>query len=130
MLDRAWELGCTNWDSADMYADSEDLLGKWFARHPERRADIFLATKFGLRPGRRENGTFGLLMNSSPEYCRQQCEASLRRMGVDCIDLYYIHRVDGKTPIEKTMHELVKLQQSVPILTFHSFLAPITNTRP
>lgn len=106
MLDRAWELGCTNWDSADMYADSEDLVGKWFALHPERRPDIFLATKFGLRPGAR-----GLAIDSSPEYCRQQCENSLRRLGTDYIDLYYIHRVDGKTPIERTMAELVKLKQ-------------------
>ncbi|GAB1321040.1 hypothetical protein MFIFM68171_11250 [Madurella fahalii] len=111
VLDRAWELGCTNWDTADLYADSEDLLGKWFALHPERRADIFLATKFGLRPGIREDGTRGLVVNSSPEYCRQQCENSLRRLGVDNIDLYYIHRVDQKTPIEETMAELVKLKQ-------------------
>ncbi|KAK4039403.1 Aldo/keto reductase [Parachaetomium inaequale] len=111
VLDRAWELGCTNWDSANMYGDSEDLLGKWFARHPERRADIFLATKFGLWPGVRDDGSRGLVVNSSPEYCREQCEKSLRRLGVDCIDLYYIHRVDGKTPIEKTMAELVKLKE-------------------
>ncbi|KAK4237621.1 NADP-dependent oxidoreductase domain-containing protein [Achaetomium macrosporum] len=111
VLDSAWELGCTNWDSADMYADSEDLLGKWFALHPERRADIFLATKFGLRPGVREDGSRGLLIDSSPAYCRQQCVNSLKRLGVDSIDLYYIHRVDGKTPIEKTMQELVKLKQ-------------------
>jgi aryl-alcohol dehydrogenase-like predicted oxidoreductase len=95
-----------------MYADSEDLLGKWFARHPERRGDIFLATKFGLRPGVRDDGRPGLLVDSSPAYCRQQCENSLKRLGVDSIDLYYIHRVDGKTPIEKTMRELVKLKES------------------
>ncbi|KAK4186699.1 NADP-dependent oxidoreductase domain-containing protein [Podospora australis] len=106
VLDRAWELGYTNWDSADMYADSEDLLGKWFALHPERRADIFLATKFGLRPS-----STGLLVDSSPEYCRQQCENSLKRLGIQQIDLYYIHRVDGKTPIENTMVELVKLKK-------------------
>jgi aryl-alcohol dehydrogenase-like predicted oxidoreductase len=111
VLDRAWELGCTNWDSANMYGDSEDLLGKWFAQHPERRADIFLATKFGLWPGVRDDGTRGLTIDSSPEHCRQQCEKSLQRLGVDYIDLYYIHRVDGKTPIEKTMEELVKLKQ-------------------
>ncbi|KAK3296488.1 NADP-dependent oxidoreductase domain-containing protein [Chaetomium fimeti] len=111
LLDRAWELGCTNWDSADMYGDSEDLLGKWFARHPDRRADIFLATKFGLTLGVREDGSRGILIDGSPEYCRGQCEKSLKRLGVACIDLYYIHRVDSKTPIEKTMAELVKLQQ-------------------
>ncbi|KAK3935160.1 NADP-dependent oxidoreductase domain-containing protein [Diplogelasinospora grovesii] len=111
VLDRAWELGYVNWDSADMYGDSEDLVGKWFRLHPERRQDIFLATKFGLRPGLRDDGTPGLRIDSSPEYCRQQCEASLRRLGTDYIDLYYVHRVDGKTPIERTMAELVKLKQ-------------------
>ncbi|KAK0671309.1 NADP-dependent oxidoreductase domain-containing protein [Cercophora samala] len=105
VLDRAWELGYTNWDSADMYADSEDLLGKWFALHPERRADIFLATKFAL-----SYGPNGLNIDSSPAYCRQQCEKSLRRLGTSYIDLYYIHRVDGKTPIEHTMAELVRLK--------------------
>ncbi|KAK3334145.1 NADP-dependent oxidoreductase domain-containing protein [Cercophora scortea] len=105
VLDRAWELGATNWDSADMYGDSEDLLGKWFARHPERRDDIFLASKFGLK-----FGPNGLTVDSSPAYCRQQCEASLKRLGVKHIDLYYIHRVDRETPIEKTMEELVKLK--------------------
>ncbi|KAL2167333.1 hypothetical protein VTG60DRAFT_1403 [Thermothelomyces hinnuleus] len=111
VLDRAWELGCTNWDSADMYGDSEDLVGKWFALHPERRADVFLATKFGLSPGVRADGSRGLVIDSSPEYCRARCEKSLRRLGVDSIDLYYVHRVDGKTPIEKTMAELVKLKE-------------------
>ncbi|KAK4120256.1 Aldo/keto reductase-like protein [Parathielavia appendiculata] len=100
MLDRAWELGCTNWDSANI----------GFALHPNRRADIFLATKFGLGLGVRDDGSRGLVIDSSPEHCRQQCEKSLQRLGVSYIDLYYIHRVDGKTPIEKTMEELAKLK--------------------
>ncbi|KAK5655270.1 hypothetical protein OQA88_5837 [Cercophora sp. LCS_1] len=111
ILDRAWELGLTNWDSADMYADSEDLVGEWFRLHPERRKDIFLATKFGLRFGMRDDGSMGLTIDSSPEYCRQQCEASLKRLGTDYVDLYYVHRVDGKTPVERTMGELVKLKE-------------------
>ena len=86
-------------------------MGKWFALHPERRADIFLATKFGLRPSNREDLSGGLIANSTPEYCRQECQNILNRFGTDYIDLYYIHRVDGKTPIEKTMRELVKLKQ-------------------
>ena len=93
-----------------MYGDSEDLVGKWFARHPSRRSDIFLASKFGLRPGQKPDGTWGINVDSSPAYCRQQCEASLRRLGTDYIDLYYIHRVDGKTPIEHTIAELVALK--------------------
>jgi aryl-alcohol dehydrogenase-like predicted oxidoreductase len=97
-----------------MYGDSEDLVGKWFARHPARRADIFLATKFALSFGVRADGTPGLLIDSSPANCRAQCEQSLRRLGVESIDLYYIHRVDGKTPVEETMREMVKLREYVP----------------
>jgi len=96
-----------------MYGDSESLLGKWFALYPERRADIFLATKFALRFRKKLDGNFGLLVDSSPEYCRQQCEASLKRLGTEYIDLYYVHRVDGRTPVEKTMGELVKLKEYV-----------------
>ncbi|KAF3765340.1 Aldo/keto reductase [Cryphonectria parasitica EP155] len=105
-LDRAWELGCTFWDSSDLYGDSEDLLGKWFKLHPERRADIFLATKFGIV--RTANG-YG--MDTSPEYCRAACEKSLQRLGIDSIDLYYIHRLDEKTPIEKTVEVLAELKR-------------------
>ena len=105
-----------------MYGDSEDLLGKWFARHPGRRADIFLATKFALSFGKREDGTMGLLIDSSPANCRAQCEQSLRRLGVESIDLYYIHRVDGKTPVEETMREMVKLREYVP--PFQTFPSP------
>ncbi|CAK7230010.1 hypothetical protein SBRCBS47491_007442 [Sporothrix bragantina] len=111
LLDHAWEIGATNWDTADFYGDNEDLLGKWFAKHPERRADIFLASKFalgfGIRPDTNEPG---ITITSTPEYCRASCEKSLKRLGVDHIDLYYVHRVDGVTPIEKTMQELVKLR--------------------
>jgi aryl-alcohol dehydrogenase-like predicted oxidoreductase len=107
LLDRAWEIGCTNWDTSDSYGDSEDTIGEWFKLHPERRADIFLATKFGLR---KDLGT-GITVDSSPEYCRQSVERSLKRLGVDHIDLYYVHRVNPQVPIEKTMKvmkELVK----------------------
>ncbi|KAI0117808.1 NADP-dependent oxidoreductase domain-containing protein [Nemania sp. FL0031] len=105
LLDRAWEIGCTNWDTSDSYGDSEDTIGEWLTLHPERRADIFLATKFGLRkdkPG-------GTTVDSSPEYCRQSIERSLKRLGVLDIDLYYVHRVDPQVPIEKTMNVLKEL---------------------
>ncbi|KAK6219441.1 hypothetical protein LQW54_002173 [Pestalotiopsis sp. IQ-011] len=82
VLDRAWELGCTNWDTADIYGDSEDVAGKWFRLHPERRADIFLATKFGLKM---EDS--GMITNSSPEYVLESANKSLQRLGVDHIDL-------------------------------------------
>ncbi|KAL7760892.1 hypothetical protein ACKLNR_007427 [Fusarium oxysporum f. sp. zingiberi] len=109
-LDRAWEIGATNWDSSDMYGDSEDLLGKWFALHPERRKDIFLASKFAIKGSVGPDGTFSMSIDSSPGYARDACKRSLKRLGLDCIDLYYVHRLDGKTPIEKTMEELVKLK--------------------
>ncbi|KAF7552424.1 hypothetical protein G7046_g7418 [Stylonectria norvegica] len=101
VLDRAWELGCTNWDTADIYGDSEDLIGKWFKLHPERRADIFLATKFGLvfKDG-------AIARDASPEYAREAITKSLQRLGVDYIDLYYMHRTDDITPIEKTVEAM------------------------
>ncbi|KXS15681.1 aldo-keto reductase, putative [Gonapodya prolifera JEL478] len=89
------------------YGDSEDLLGKWFARNPEKRSKIFLATKFANK----SDGKGGRVVDSTPEYCRQACERSLKRLGVDYVDLYYVHRVDKKTPIEKTMEALVGLQK-------------------
>lgn len=98
VLDRAWELGCTNWDTADAYGDSEELVGRWFKLHPERRADIFLATKFGLKA---RDGWFGV--DSSPEYCREAFERSLERLGVEQVDLYYLHRPAEAVPIEKTV---------------------------
>ncbi|KAL2875911.1 hypothetical protein SGCOL_008907 [Colletotrichum sp. CLE4] len=117
-LDRAWELGATNWDTADAYGDNEDLIGKWFALHPERRADIFLATKFGLRGEIRTDGTYSMTINSSPEYCREACERSLKRLGVKSIDLYYVHRLDETTPIEKTIEEMVKLKNEGKVKAF------------
>ena len=105
LLDRAWELGCTNWDTADAYGDSEDLIGKWFKLHPERRRDIFLATKFGLKA----NPDGNITVDSSPEYARQQAETSLKRLRVDYIDLYYLHRPNPDVPIETTVGELKKL---------------------
>ncbi|KAG5770407.1 hypothetical protein H9Q72_002721 [Fusarium xylarioides] len=91
VLDRAWELGYTNWDTANAYGDSEVLIGKWFKLHPERRADIFLAT--------------------NPEFFNKCLEGSLQKMGVDYVDLYYIHRLDVKVPVEKTMELMVKAKQ-------------------
>ncbi|KAG8164171.1 hypothetical protein KVR01_006089 [Diaporthe batatas] len=113
VLDRAWELGCTFWDTSDLYGDSEVLIGKWFKLHPERRGDIFLATKFGIRVS-----ADGLGIDSTPEYCRQACEQSLQKLGIDCIDLYYIHRLDEKTPIEKTIQEMIKLKSEGKIKHF------------
>lgn len=94
---------------ADKYGNSEDLLGKWFVANPEKRKDIFLATKFGIK-------TIGIppghTMDSSPEYCRECIEKSLDRLGLPCVDLYYVHRLDKVTPIEKTMLAMVELKNA------------------
>ena len=104
---RALELGVTFLDTADMYGwgANERLVGKAIEG---RREDVVLATKFGNVRG--PNGEF-LGIDCSPGYVRSACEASLERLGVETIDLYYQHRVDLQTPIEETvgaMAELVK----------------------
>ncbi|MGD1808246.1 aldo/keto reductase [Dapis sp. BLCC M126] len=106
-IHRALELGVTLLDTADMYGlgDNEKLVGKAIANRRER---VVLATKFGIVRG--ENGSFQGV-NGKPEYLHQACDASLQRLGIDTIDLYYLHRVDPEVPIEDTvgaMAELVK----------------------
>ncbi|TDL24464.1 Aldo/keto reductase [Rickenella mellea] len=98
VLDAAYAAGCTFWDTADVYDDSEVLLGKWFKR-TGLRDKIFLASKFGFT---------GSGINGSAAYTRQAVESSLKKLGVDHIDLYYLHRPDTKTPIEITVGELAK----------------------
>lgn len=109
VLDRAYELGQTNWDSADIYADSEELVGKWFAR-TGKRDEIFIATKFANK-WTGEGKYAKMTVDSSPEYAREACEKSLKRLGIKTIDLYYCHRVDKKTPIEKTVEAMVQLKK-------------------
>ncbi|CAE6467613.1 unnamed protein product [Rhizoctonia solani] len=102
VLDRLLELGCTHWDTANVYGDSEELIGNWF-RRTGKRDKIFLATKFGIdfsESGPRANGT--------PEYVKQCFEDSIKKLGVDTVDLYYVHRIDPTTPIEVTMNALVE----------------------
>ena len=106
-IHRALELGVTFLDTADMYGvgRNEELVGRAIRG---RRDQVVLATKFGNVRG--PNGEF-LGINGRPDYVRQACDASLRRLGVETIDLYYQHRVDPNTPIEDTvgaMAELVK----------------------
>jgi aryl-alcohol dehydrogenase-like predicted oxidoreductase len=102
---RAVELGVTFLDTADMYGvgDNERLVGRAIA---DRRDRVTLATKFGNQ--RREDGSF-VRINGRPEYVRAACEASLERLGVDHIDLYYQHRVDPETPIEETVGAMAEL---------------------
>jgi aryl-alcohol dehydrogenase-like predicted oxidoreductase len=98
-IHRALELGVTFLDTADMYGvgKNEELIGKALAG---RRGEAVIATKFGNV--RSEDGKF-LGVNGRPEYVKAACDASLRRLGVDYIDLYYQHRVDPNTPIEETV---------------------------
>ena len=102
---RALDLGINFLDTADMYGvgRNEELVGRAIR---ERRDQVVLATKFGSVRG--PNGEF-LGVNGKPEYVKQACEASLRRLGVTHIDLYYQHRVDPQTPIEDTVGAMAEL---------------------
>jgi aryl-alcohol dehydrogenase-like predicted oxidoreductase len=107
LLDQVYELGERFWDTADMYGDSEDLLGKWFNANPDKREHIFLATKFANRRG--DDGNYSI--DSTPEYVKIACAKSLQRLDLEYIDLYYCHRLDRKTPIEKTIEAMVELKK-------------------
>jgi aryl-alcohol dehydrogenase-like predicted oxidoreductase len=105
-IHRALELGITLLDTADMYGvgHNEELVGRAIR---DRREQAVVATKFGNVRG--DDGSFKGI-DGRPEYVRKACDASLRRLGIDHIDLYQQHRVDAQTPIEETvgaMHELV-----------------------
>src|SRR4051812_46509970 len=104
-IHRAIELGVTFLDTADMYGPftNERLVGKAIA---DRREHVVLATKFGNE--RREDGSW-VGINGKPDYVKQAGEASLRRLGVDHIDLYYQHRVDRTVPIEDTVGAMAEL---------------------
>ncbi|KIN03311.1 hypothetical protein OIDMADRAFT_102006 [Oidiodendron maius Zn] len=104
-LDYVYGSGIHNWDTADVYGDSEDLLGKWFIKSG-KRSEIFLATKGG--GGVDEEGK--AYVRSDPEYVKDACNKSLKRLGVAWVDLYYIHRLDKVTPIEKTVAAMVELK--------------------
>jgi aryl-alcohol dehydrogenase-like predicted oxidoreductase len=104
-IHRAVDLGVTFLDTADMYGNgrNEELVGRAIRG---RREEVVLATKFGNVRG--ADGSF-LGVNGRPEYVAQACEASLRRLGVETIDLYYQHRVDSRTPIEDTVGAMARL---------------------
>jgi aryl-alcohol dehydrogenase-like predicted oxidoreductase len=105
LIHRALELGITLLDTADIYGDSERQVGKAIR---DRRDEVVLATKFGFVGG---IGAENRTINGSPEYVRKACESSLQKLGVETIDLYYLHRVDDRTPIEDTvgaMSDLVR----------------------
>jgi aryl-alcohol dehydrogenase-like predicted oxidoreductase len=104
----ALNMGVTMLDTADMYGigANEELVGKAIQKH---RSEVILATKFGIQRNAEDARLRSI--NGSPEYVYQACDASLKRLGIDYIDLYYLHRVDTNVPIEETvgaMAELVK----------------------
>ncbi|MEP9376119.1 aldo/keto reductase [Aquabacter sp. CN5-332] len=104
-LDAALEAGINFLDSSDMYGwgHNETLLGRFLKG---RRDKVVLATKFGVMRG--PNGEW-LGINGKPDYVRAACEASLKRLGVETIDIYYQHRVDPQTPIEDTVGAMKRL---------------------
>jgi aryl-alcohol dehydrogenase-like predicted oxidoreductase len=103
---RALDLGVTFLDTSDAYGigDNEILIGKTIRG---RRNDLFLATKFAVVRKKEDPAFFGV--SGKPDYVRAACDASLKRLGVDCIDLYYQHRVDPETPVEETVDAMARL---------------------
>jgi aryl-alcohol dehydrogenase-like predicted oxidoreductase len=104
-IHRALDCGITLLDTADIYGvgANEELVGRAIAR---RRDGVVVATKFGVV--RKANGDY-VGISGRPDYVRQACEASLKRLGVETIDLYYQHRVDPETPIEETVGAMAEL---------------------
>jgi aryl-alcohol dehydrogenase-like predicted oxidoreductase len=107
-IHRALELGVSFLDTADMYGPftNERLVGRAIAGH---REEVVLATKFGNQ--RRPDGSW-VGINGRPDYVHQACDASLQRLGVDHIDLYYQHRVDRSVPVEETWGAMAELVQA------------------
>jgi aryl-alcohol dehydrogenase-like predicted oxidoreductase len=108
VLARAYELGTRMFDTADMYGNghNEELLARFLKQgHP----DAFIATKFGIR---KAPGDYARSIDNSPDYIRQACDASLRRLGVEQIGLYYVHRAEAERPIEETVQVLADLVQA------------------
>jgi len=107
VLEQAIEMGVDFLDTADMYGPyhNEALIGRFLA---SRKPKVKIATKFGIV---REPGEYRRSINNSPQYARASCDASLRRLGIERIDLYYVHRIDPTHPIEDTMAGLAQLVQ-------------------
>jgi len=107
-IHRALELGVTFFDTSDMYGPylNEELVGKALKG---KRDKVFLATKFGIVRDPANPSKRGV--NGKPEYVRASCEGSRRRLGMDVIDLYYLHRVDPDTPIEETVGAMADLKK-------------------
>ncbi|KAK9321104.1 NADP-dependent oxidoreductase domain-containing protein [Lipomyces orientalis] len=108
LFDKLLDLGCTFWDTARIYGDNEEIIGRYFAQ-TGNRSKVFLCTKVGYKAPVVGGGI--ATPSGEPEFIRSSCEQSLKRLGVETIDLYYQHRIDTTIPIEKTIEgfaELVK----------------------
>ena len=109
-LERAFELGVTHYDTSNVYGrgHNERLLSQFLKG---RRDQVMLASKFGVvrDPNGPQGSTYDRDIDNSPAYMRRCCEESLARLGIDAIDLYYVHRADPKTPIEATVSALADL---------------------
>lgn len=107
-LERAFALGVTHFDTADMYGSghNETLLGRFLAGKRDR---VVVATKFGIV---RQPGVYDRSIDSSPAYLRQTCEESLKRLGVEVIDLYYAHRLNPDVPVEDTVGAMADLARA------------------
>lgn len=110
VLEKALDLGVTMFDTADMYGSghNETLIGRFLKSHtaPLAAGRLKVATKFGIE---RHDGSYERRVNNSPEYIRRACEASLKRLGVERLDLYYIHRLDPVVDVANTVGVLSKL---------------------
>ena len=108
VLARAYDLGVRLFDTADMYGNglNEELLARFLET---ARPDAFIATKFGIR---KAAGEYARSIDNSPDYIRQACDASLKRLGIEQIGLYYVHRAEAGRPIEETMGVLAELVQA------------------
>jgi len=106
VLRRAVDLGINFLDTADTYGPhhNEELIGRFLA---DSHADVKIATKFGIV---RKPGEYTRTIDNSAEYLRRACEGSLKRLGVEHIDLYYVHRINRECPIEETMEALAALK--------------------
>jgi aryl-alcohol dehydrogenase-like predicted oxidoreductase len=105
-LNRAIELGINFFDTSDAYGPykNEELIGRTFRT---RRDEVIIATKFGIR--RDPNDPSVRSIDGRPEYVKEACDGSLKRLGIECIDLYYQHRVDTSVPIEETVGAMARL---------------------
>lgn len=108
-LHRALELGVNFWDTADFYGDGENekLISAVLKNH---RDQIFISTKFGFRADKTKN-YFSSTLDGSPAWMKQAVELSLKRLKVECIDLYYLHRIDPNIPIEESVGAMANLVQ-------------------